>query len=204
MGIIAVLMGFSGPAVSSLMRGSQLIQASQLVSDHLGFARQTALSKNRAVEVRFYRYGDPERPGEDATKPDTGKFRSLQAFEILETGSSRALGKMQTFAGVSVIIDSGPTLSSIIDKATGPTSTPSRTTGTVLNYPIPRVGLSYESVAFRFQPDGSTNLPPQTTAQLWFLTLHEVNKGDSLAKPPPNFVTLQINPSNGKIRTYHP
>ncbi len=204
MAIIAGLIGLAGPAVSTLMRGSQLTQAAQLLNDQLSLARQVALSKNRTVEVRFYRYGDPETPGENVAQPNTGKFRAMQTFEILDSGQARAMGKMMSLAGPSVIIDSGKTLSTIIGNATGATTWPSKTTGTVLNYPIPRAQLNYEAVAFRFQPDGSTNLPPQSKDQLWFLTVHEMNRGDEMPSPPPNFATIQINPSNGKIRTYHP
>lgn len=205
MSIIALLVTLVTPAASSILRGSAITQAADMVVGQLALARQTALTDNRAVEVRLYRFADPLVPGESAATPGSAKFHAMQTFEMLESGTAfRALGKIQPLPGNTVIIDSGVTLSSIIGKATSSSSTPSLTKGSALGVSIPSVGLNYDSVAFRFLPDGSTNLPPQTVSQLWFLTLHGSVYGDQLSKPPANFATIQINTTNGKIRTFHP
>src|SRR4051794_35822389 len=51
MGIIALIVGFTIPAVTTMMRGSQLTQGSQLLGDQIALARQLALSENRSIEV---------------------------------------------------------------------------------------------------------------------------------------------------------
>src|SRR5439155_22292595 len=104
------------PAATTMLKGTNLTNSAQMVNDQLSLARQRALSKNRLVEVRFYRYGDPETPGEKANDPSTGKYHALQVFEIDPQGKMVALGKMQQLQQ-SIIIDSGQILSSILHQA---------------------------------------------------------------------------------------
>jgi len=188
--IVGIIVAFTVPAMNSVMGGSQITQAGQMVGDQLALARQTALSKNHTVEVRFYRFGDPDMPGEKATDPSTGRYRTFQPFEIFDTGAAVALAKIQRIPS-SIIIDSGTTLSSLLN--TGTTSNP--------QVSLPRVGTNYNYFSFRFLPDGSTNLSP--TSQ-WFLTVHNGNDGDALTAPPKNFYTIQIDATNGHIKSYRP
>ena len=193
--IILILSALLAPPAATVMRGMTLTQAGQIVRDQLGYARQAALSRNRPVEVRFYQYGDPEVPGESAANPAGGKFRAMQLFEISESGNAAPLGKLQRLP-VTVIVDSGDSLSALIAKSTV-------TPGNSLNYPLSTVGTNYYCVSFRFQPDGSTNLSPADT---WFLTLHGSTEGDKLtgSNVPGNFITLQIIPANGQVKIYRP
>jgi uncharacterized protein (TIGR02596 family) len=197
--LIAIISAFALPAVGSLLRSSGLSQGAQMIADQLNLARQSALTLNRIVEVRFYQFGDPSVPGENPSKPSTGKYRTMQAFEILDSGSAVPLWKVQ-YLPTTVVIDSGNTLSSIIAQSSS--STPTLTTGAALTNAIPRVGLNYNCVSFRFLPDGSANFAP--AAAHWFLTLHTMEAGDALPAPPPNFFALQINPSNGHIQSFRP
>ena len=201
MAIMIIMMGLASPALTSIMKGSQLTQAGQTVTDQLALSQQTAIAKNHAVEVRLYQFSDSETPGEAAAN---GKYRALQSFEILTSGSAIPLGKCKRLPAL-IVIDSGSTLSTLISEAGKSTSTalhvPSAASGSELQVSIPSVGMSYNSVAFRFRPDGSTELPSN---QKWFLTLHSLNDGDNLTKVPANFVTLQIDPANGHIRTFRP
>ena len=111
--IIALVVGFTVPAATTLIRGSQLTQAAQAVSDQISLARQQALSKNRPVEVRFYRFGDRESPGENSEDPESGKYRAMQCFEIIESGAAIPLNKIQRLpatvvfnrAGMSTLLD---------------------------------------------------------------------------------------------------
>jgi len=99
--IIAILSAFAIPTISVVMAGTQMTTSSQMLGDQISLARQTALSSNHNVEVRFYQFADPNMPGE--TTPSTGKYRAIQAFEILDSGSAMALGKVQHIAA-SIII----------------------------------------------------------------------------------------------------
>jgi hypothetical protein len=116
----------------------------------------------------------------------------------------RAVSKLTRLPGITAIIDSGSTLSTLIGSALTAPTVPTMSSGSDLGFSLPAVGTAYTAARFSFLPDGSTNLPPQTAQLQWFLTVHEAVKGDNLTTPPPNFATLQIQPSNGKIRTYRP
>jgi uncharacterized protein (TIGR02596 family) len=172
-----------------------------MLVDQLSVARQTALSMNNSVEVRFYQFGDPGIPGEQVNSPSTGRYRAMQTFVIQDSGTAVALGKVQLLPN-TIMIDSGATLSSIIGSSQASPAIPTATKGSMLNVPIPRVGTNYNSVAFQFLPGGSTNLTPPIST--WFLTLHKLNDADGLNTPPSNFYTVQIDASNGHIKTYRP
>lgn len=221
--IIGIVAGFAVPAVQGMLRGSQMSQASGQMVDTMALARQTALSKNRIIEVRIYRFADNEIPGEDPAKPETGHFRAFQTFEISESGVLLPVSKVVRLPD-SIIMNPGIpgsgmlstmlgdqrkiVMSSELDKKTDPE--------------IARgVGHKYDYVSFRFLPDGSTNLPPTGTqgsgdkdktpsdGGLWYITIHSINDweklktGDNL-KPPPNYFTWLIDPLTGTSKTFRP
>lgn len=219
--IIGIVAGFAVPAVQGMLRGSLMSQASNQLVDAMALARQTALSKNRIIEVRIYRFADNEVPGEEPTKPETGHFRAIQTFEISESGvllpASKVTrlpdtiimnpgipgdGMLSTILGLRHIV-----LSTKID----PKTDPELARG---------VGHKYDYVSFRFLPDGSTNLPPTGTTNedgdetaskggLWYITIHGINEwerlktGDNL-KPPGNYFTWMIDPLTGTSKTFRP
>jgi uncharacterized protein (TIGR02596 family) len=206
--IIALLTAFVVPATSNMLRGSQLTQAAQMVSDQLSLARQTALSKSHSVEVRIYQFSDPSMPGETVGAPGNGKYRALQCFEIQDSGAAVAMGKMQILPQ-TVIIDSGiassgsNSLSTIISSAQLSPGVPTISHGTDAGYAaIPRAGTAYNAATFRFLRDGSANF--SSSASQWYLTLHNLTDGNALASPPHNFVTIQVDPANGHILTFQP
>src|SRR4051794_11618182 len=94
-GVIAVVVAFTIPAVTTMIRGSQLTQGAQLLTDQMSLARQRALTKCRAVEVRFYKFGDSEAPGESIGDSGTGKYRAFQLFDVLPSGPAVPLGRIQ-------------------------------------------------------------------------------------------------------------
>jgi len=203
MSIIAIIIGFTMPAMNTVLKGSQLTQAGQMINDQLNLARQIALTKNHSVEVRFYQFGDPQAPGEQTAVPASGRYRAIQAFEIQDSGSAVPLSKVQQVPP-SIIIDSGGALSSIISPPSAYVAPlPVLTSYSIQTVPIARVGTNYNTVAFRFLPDGSVNLS-KISSNPWCLTLHNINEGDSLPAPKANFITTQIDPSNGHIKTYRP
>lgn len=202
--IIVTIAIFAVPAIGPLMKGSQLTQGALMVSDQLNLARQTALSKNHAVEVRFYQFALAENPGERADNPATGHYRAVQLFEVRESGALVPVGKMARLAG-STIIDSGATLSSLIGAARIPPSSPALASGAELGVSLPQVGTHYNCASFRFFPGGTTNLTPKNPPSQWFLTLHALSDGDALvSRPPANFFTIQIDAINGHTKNFCP
>ena len=203
--VLAIIAAFSVPAVTSMLQGSSLTQASQMLTDQVNLARQYGLSKNTTVEIRFYRYADPDTPGEDVTKPDAGKFRALQVFEMLASGAALPLGKVEELPN-SVMFnvnrdkpDEG--FSSILEHSSRNLKSVDNVKLDVSAVELPRgIKKQYEYVAFRFLPDGSTTLSP---TKRWFLTLNGVN-GVTPGVLPPNFFTLQIDPVTGTTKIYRP
>ncbi len=196
--IIAFIAAIVTPAVASLLKSSQLSQAGLMVNDQLAFARQTALAQNRPIEVRFYRCGDPEIPGESVTSAAQGKYRTMQIFRVEEDGSASAVSEAVRLP-VTMILDSGAVLSSILNQSARPA-------GKAAVAPdLPRVGANYVYSFFRFRPNGATDLldPANPTAP-WFVTLHALTDGDGRASQPANFYTIQIDAFNGNLRTFRP
>ena len=214
--IIAIIAGFAVPAVTTMIRGSQLSQGSQMVTDQLSLARSTALGRNRSVEIRFYKFSDPENPGEDPKNPAAGNFRALQVFEVLDNGALVPAAPIQRLPS-NVIMNEGR-LSTILDKAertlvTTPTSSDPE-------MPDTDIGRKYHYTALRYLPDGSTDLPPsgtlydrpkRTKGDSWYITVHgtHVRKNDgetdgATSIMPDNYFTVQIDPITGSTRSYRP
>ncbi len=212
LGVISVLIGLGTPAVNGMLRSGEIGQAAQVLTDQLALARQMALSSNRQIEVRLYKFIDPQM-----TAGTAASVRAIQLFEVPDSAAAlatapggrdalgyRAVSKFTRLPGPSVIIDSGNALSTLIGSAAGGNAVPTVSSGSDLGYAIPALGTAYSVMRFSFLPDGSTNLPPQSAQIQWFFTVHDALKGDNLTAPPPNFATLQIQPSNGKVRSYRP
>jgi uncharacterized protein (TIGR02596 family) len=194
--IIAIMATLVIPATTSLIRSSNLTAAGDQVAAILNLARQHAMARNRAVEVRWYRFADPNFAGEVITSPATGHFRAMQAFEDDGTGNLIPFTKMQRLPN-GIIMDSSVTYSPLIPDFTGTTTT----------VQIPLVGTSYNYSAFRYEADGSTNINTVTTgtSTSWCLTLHNISDGaDPLTAVPKNYVTVVVDPTDGIPIVYRP
>ena len=211
--VIAIIAGFAVPAVTTMIKGSQLTQGSQTLTDQLSLARSTALGRNRSVEIRFYKFGDPDSPGEDPKNPETGYFRSMQVFEVLDNGALVPAGPIQRLPA-NVIMNEGP-LSTILDNVEKKWERHPSSSDPEM--PDTEVGRKYHYTKFRFLPDGSTDLPPNgtitrvPTGDSWYITVHgtHVAKGGAAsdgatAVLPANYFTLQIDPVTGSTRSYRP
>ncbi len=218
--IIGLISAFAVPAAGTMLKGSVVARGVNLLTDETSRARMHALTRNRVVEMRFYLMPDPEIPGETIGNVATWQFRAFQYFEIpAETigGNSVPIpvGKYIRLPD-TVIMSRLTKLSSLIGDAPGAGATLITPTATV-DPELPRgVGLNYQYVAFRFLPDGTTNLlatgsPAIPTSQpggLWFITLHTLEdlpktKGPSY-NPPPNFVTWMLDPVAGISKSLRP
>lgn len=185
--IIGIIAAFAVPVVTGVNRSSRLARGAQIVADQLALARQTAITRNRQVEVRFYKFADPE----ELTSPS--RFRGMQILEVINARALSPLDKVQPLP-TTVIIDASATLSSLFD--------PAHKTPVLGADALPRVGTNYQYIALRFRPDGSTDLLP--TQGPWFLTIHEEIYGDGLTRPPANFTTMEIDPINGGVKFFRP
>lgn len=191
MGIIVIILAFVAPAAIGIVRGNKMTQASQIVSGQLSLARQTAITKNVPVEVRFYQFADPETPGETVSDPSTWRFRAVQAFEVVKARILTPLQEIRYLPG-GVVLDSGSTLSSLL-------SSPVPEDG---RDPIARAGTSYKFSSVRFRPDGSVTGVSLGVPS--FMTLHNLSDGDRLSSAPNNYVAIEIDPINGTLKEFRP
>jgi uncharacterized protein (TIGR02596 family) len=214
--LIAVVITFAVPAITGIMKGSQMTQGSQLLNDTLLLGRQFAISRNRPIEVRFYRYGDPDTPGEKFDDPSFGKWRAIQLFDVLENGAIIPAADMVRLPKGVIMQESQ--YSTLLREELRP-HVEAMKDPTAPEIPLEvndkKVGRNYWINAFRFLPDGSTDLPP--TASLassgnegnssnddrWYITM--IGLTDEL-KPiaQTNFFTVQIDSINGSLKSFRP
>jgi len=192
-GIIALLTAVSVPAFNRVTRAAALTNAAHEVVDQLNLARQTALSRNNSVQVRFYNLPAAGSPSGSAPT----EYRAMQIF--LDNGKTlEALGKPLNFPS-QIIISENATVSSIMDPAIGMPEEPAKDG----DFPISEYGTNYRYRSFYFKSGGDTDLPDNQD-RLVFLSL--INKTDKVGANglPANYVTIQIEASTGRVKSYRP
>lgn len=191
--IMAVLMTIGISAVAPLLSASKVNMAVTQITDGFNLARQTALTRNRDVEVRIYLMGS-------SSNQTNKKFRAFRSFlaDSTDPTKSEPLEKIK-YLPDSVIISSDPKYSTLLDY--------SNTSRSGLTYLTEKIsGRDVPYVSFLFRPGGGTNLLPQvSTLGNWYMTIYidnvPVNSSTGL---PHNYYTAQIDPATGRVRTYRP
>jgi len=188
--IIGLLASLALPSITGILGGSKINLGIESVNGALSSARQLAVTKNRDVEFRLIEMTDP-------TSPAAGNaIRAVQILEILETGTN-PIGKPRVFPS-GVIIGSSVAMSSL--------SALTSVDSTASDPKVPGVS-SYRYRSFRFRPDGSMNLKTLLpTVTNYFLTLYDEKFQSQISgnNPPPNFATIQLEPSTGAATLYRP
>ncbi len=195
--IIAMIMAFVVPVTGDVMQASRMTDATNQVEGFFINARQTAIAHNHTVEVRFYQFGDPEVPGEQAANPASGRFRAMQFFEYLDQGEAMPVTKVERLPD-GIVFDSGATLSTLLGPSQKKTFTGSNLDPQVN---LPRgVNTNYNCCAFQIMPSGTTKLAIGS----WYVTLHKLSDGDALPAPKGNYATIQIDGVSGEVTPYRP
>lgn len=176
--LIAVLLVTAVPAVSSLMRASELQRGGMMVADAVGRARQIASSLRVSTELRFVEIpSDTNRRWQAvqiwAANPRGGILEPATRLQRLPQSVSLA-------PGLSPLLQSGDAQGSM-DVSGG--------TGT-----CPYAGL-------RFRPDGSLEQPLGSEEN--FVTL-VASPLAGTSEAPANFFAIQINAYTGKATVYQP
>ena len=180
--IIAVIVAFTIPAMAPALKGSKLRQSADQLEALL--ARE-----NSPVEVRFFRFEDPESPG------SLPMYRAVQAAQVITNPQDHNDVKydeeeVQMIPQPFVLAEKS--YSTIVE------SEALREDATK----IPRRELA-EFVAFEFRPDGSTNLATVDEAH-WTLTVMRESDLNQELTPATEFITLVLDPFNGRIRRLQP
>ena len=195
MAVVAVLALISVPAFEQMLKGSRVTIAGRSVLDELSLARQTALSRSLPVEVRFYELSN------EVTPSAAPVYRAMQCFVGDE--NLTPLGKTIFFpTGVMILKDgesAAMTKSSIFLKP-GPLSNPDAVDG-ANGIPVPGY-TSYKFISFRFRSNGETDFNSNSVRPFFTLVSQaDLHGGTAL---PPNFFTIQIDPANGRSRSFRP
>lgn len=182
--IMSLLAAIAAPSVTGLMMGSSVTRAGSLIEDNLKFAHQYALSHQRNVEVRFYKYKDPTNPS------STASYRAFQIFEITDDGSYNPVTTVMQLPSQIVAMDTATYSTLLNDDSTTPSPTiPKPNIGTI--------GQNYTYRRFLFYSSGSTDLPDVT--KLYFITM-----ASSQTAAPKNYYTVSIDALNSKVTSYRP
>ncbi|NNE90379.1 MAG: Verru_Chthon cassette protein D [Verrucomicrobiales bacterium] len=197
--VIGILLAFAAPDLFSLMQSSSLSSEGSYLRNQLTQAQQLALAKNSDVEIRFFKLADFA-----AAETQEG-YRAYQLFQYNREGK---MIEVSRFYRINSPIILSERLSTLLNAGSGQTSDDKKfgfVSPSAGKYEIP-VGTRKEEtdyVAFRFRPDGSTDLPNRSSGDTWYLTLVQ-GEGAVEDSDPDNFYCLQVNPYNGQITEFRP
>lgn len=191
--IISFLLAMSAPNLFSLMRSSELSTQGDIFRNQLSLAQQMALSTNADVEVRFFKFADA----------DYGQIKDeFQAMQFYQYDLKGVLEEKSPLLRLNapVIFSGDQKYSNVLDRGG---EDDNKDGLQALARPQEKFGNGVQRAtyqAFRFHPDGSTDLPKDKT--IWHITMMPDQGGDP--KNPQNFYCLQIDPYNGSLRAYRP
>ncbi len=198
-GIMAGLFVIGAPTMGAIFSTSKLSQGASHLQNFLQRAAQIALKENVGVEIRFYRFDDPNTPQKDELFQAYRMFR-IKPNDTTSTGAqvellAEGIEPLQRMPGNCFIADKNNMSTLLSDKVI---------VGTEENVrgiqPRRRVSADYRG--FLIRPDGSVNLPPDAK---WFLTV--LAKEDFYKKrehAPNNYSCMTVNPSNAGVKIYTP
>lgn len=180
MAIIALLTAVALPAITSAVGGSSLTRAGQMVADNFALARQEATGKNREVQVRFIWRDEA---------PAGYKGIQLYAPSALDVTDYRPITRIAWMPD-GTLLSSVAALSPLINSPTIPET----------NGMLPGRGLA-KYCGFRFRPGGGTDLNFNSTSNFVMVV---PNSGGAATVAPPNYYVVQVDPVNGRTRSYRP
>ncbi|SDU06005.1 Verru_Chthon cassette protein D [Verrucomicrobium sp. GAS474] len=190
--IISVLISLPMIAVHSSARSVGLTAAGEMVADQFNQARQTAVARNRPVEVRIYKL-----PAYDAGRGEIEPrvFRALQAFVIDDSGDVPIAPPC--YFSAPVVCSSQEEESGLLrlKEKDPPTGAPK----------LGNLGLHYRYISFQFRPNGyaATSDDEETlTIANSFVTL--VLGGDRTLSGGGDYAMIHLDPITGRTRIYRP
>ena len=200
--IIGVFASLLGPVISGITMGSNVTRGGDMIADAFKTGHMFALSHNRDVEIRFYRYKN--------SKDADPAYRAFQLFEIVpsytEYGTFNRkyvpLIRLQKLPpGTFLLEDEGNTVySTLLKESTNVRLKPDL--GEAPMERIPALGTDqYTYLRFAFRPDGGTDLNNKSSED-YYVTVGV----DSPVKKKEvnNFYTIQVNPVDSKVVTLRP
>ncbi len=181
--IMAILAAVTMPAINQVLQSTKLSTAGRSIVDNLNLARQTALSKNLPVEVRFYKL--PAFTSPSSSAPTT--YRAMQSFLLNDTNAVPLTKPI--FCPEPIVFSDNTSYSSLFSNSASKETAAD-------SYSIPSYGRNYAYRSFLIKPGGATTLASDA-----FVTLTRENTSPAQGG---NFVTIQIDSLTGRTRTFQP
>lgn len=178
--LMAVLAVLAVPTMTNIANGTALTRASQTVADQFALARQEATGKNREVQVRFVWKDGP---------PAGWRGLQLWAASTEDVTDYRPVSRIAWLPEGTIISDTA-SLSPLIKSPSIPET----------NGVFPGRGTT-KYCGFRFRAGGGTDLNFNTSSN--FVTVVQ-NHDAAVSTAPANYAVVQVDPVNGRIRTYRP
>jgi len=211
--IIVLILALTGPTLLGTMQANKLTSAGSSLVGFLSEAQQLSSTLNAPVEVRFFRY---------QVSPDQFEaYRSYQMFKVTTppVNPNVPWNFEELFEPIGqvfrlpegIIIPRESSLSPVLDSQGFDDTTKNKPNG----YSGVK-GAKY--VALRFMTDGTCRIVStqasgaSTLGALSFTSLNQsyftlagnIGREITVANLPKNFFTIQIDPMNGKTRSYRP
>ena len=194
LGIISVLATLAVVGFRGVNTALNVSTATQAISAELTNARQTALTLDETVQVRFYQY--PDSSGASSAK----EFQAMQMFQTKDNATFTPLDKI-SYLPANIMISSNATFS--------PPLAPGNVTAKIPATSDPSIGLggvgqNYTYVPINFKSNGTidSTLFGSWYAGSWFITLYE--KRYASATQLVNYATISIDPQDGRLRIFQP
>lgn len=223
MAIIAIMLGITVPAISTIITSTDVTTATDQVVSELNLARQDALSLNENVYVVFFRY-----VGSTPFEGTAGRYHAMQLFQQVDpasgatlpttyitsgsdAGSSTTGGQIYVTALTKPIILGGTTV--IADQQSTLLLSANEPLNQLMGASYTQFGNGTDTTeAFCFTPSGATNLQSVSSTSnpnedgLPYLVVCDLKalskvSGSTL---PTNYALIEINPTNGVARTFRP
>jgi uncharacterized protein (TIGR02596 family) len=200
--IIAMLLFFTVPGLKDVLRGSKLVTAADQLASDIGIARQTAIKEGTPVEVRFYKYRNPDAKNQE-------RFSAYQCFRLrqdLNSPSDYTKDRIAVPVFEKVkFIPQGVVLAEVAEWSPILTDEKMHNDRERVRGLIPgEKDTEAQYYSFTINPEGETNFD-RTGAKQWYISLvTEKDYYNAPAIKPDNFIVLQIDPFTSNVRRYQP
>jgi uncharacterized protein (TIGR02596 family) len=210
--IIAMLMALATPALMRTMQATRLTSTGDTLYGSISEALQAANAQNVPVELRFFKYSDPEFTG------SAPLFMSYQLFKIvlMTQGVGAAATMKETEVPFGSLVKFPDGIAVAVDKDLSPLLNGQGINDTKNGSPVGYSGVANATYsAVRFMSDGScrqVTTPQAGFSQLTYANLpvsfftitYSTGQTISVGNLPKNFYTIQIDPYTSRARTYKP
>lgn len=186
--LMALLVGLVTPALLGLVDNTNLKVATGSLNDLFSLARQTAVTSNRAVEVRIYKIPKENAP---ANAAESDRYYRAAAVYRMDDMGPRRISELVLLKG-NVRCADDPKFGTLLHDTPSAQEELGELGG----------GTQYTYRYVQFRADGTTTLPTDTS-DTWHVMLHNGNRTPEKAFEA-NYTTIQVDPGTGRTRVYFP